>query len=116
MQRNRTLKALAILLLTMLAGIAAAPSAFALSLEQARSSGLVGETARGYIAPVKAGTPEITQLVNSVNAGRRAEYQRVAQRTGSSLEQVEILAAQKIFNQVPSGTYVQGAGGRWTRK
>jgi hypothetical protein len=90
--------------------------ASALSLEEARSSGLVGETARGYIAPVQAPTPEVTQLVNQINAGRRTEYDRIARSTGTPIEQVEQRAAQKIYDQLPRGTYVQAAGGRWTRK
>ncbi len=98
----------------LIAGIVA-PAA-ALDLEEARARGLVGETARGYIAPVQAPTPEVTQLVNQVNAGRRAEYQRIARTTGTSLEAVEVSAAQKIFRQLPPGTFVQATGGSWSRK
>ena len=93
-----------------------APPALALSLEEARMGGLVGETARGYVAPVQAPTPEVTALVNRINGRRRAEYDRIARSTGTPLEQIEQRAAQKIYEQLPSGTYVQAAGGRWTRK
>ena len=98
------------------AGLLAASPAAAISLDQARAQGLVGETARGYIAPVQSATPEVTQLVNQVNAGRRAEYQKVSQRNGLPVDQVEILAAQKLLGSLPRGTYVQGTDGRWTRK
>ena len=105
------------LLATAFLGILAALGpALAISLEEARAKGLVGETARGYIAPVQSPTPEVTQLVKQVNSGRRAEYQRIAQATGSSLEAVEVSAAQKLAGQVPRGTHLQGAGGQWTRK
>ena len=97
-------------------GLLVALPASAITLEQARSQGLIGETARGYVAPVKPASPDVTQLVNQVNAGRRAEYQKISQRTGSTLDQVEALAAQKLFGQLPSGTYIQGIDGRWARK
>lgn len=97
-------------------GIAAGPTAAqGLDLDDARSQGLVGETARGYVAPVKAATPAVTALVNKVNAARRAEYEKVARQNGTQLSDVEVLAARKILDRVPSGTYVQGSGG-WARK
>lgn len=114
MCRHRlSLRSLAGVLLVL--GLLASP-AFALTLEEARTGGLIGETARGYVAPVQAPTPEVTALVNRINGGRRAEYDRIARNTGTPLEQVEQRAAQKIYEQLPRGTYVQAAGGRWTRK
>jgi len=93
-----------------------AVAAWALELNEARSRGLVGETPRGYIAPVQSPTPEVSALIDRINGGRRAEYQRVAEQTGTRLQQVEALAAQKIIRQLPPGTYVQGNDGRWGRK
>lgn len=94
-----------------------AGGALALSLDEARARGLVGETPRGYIAAVQSSpSPEVSALVSRVNAGRRSEYQRVAESTGSTLRQVEALAAQKIIRQLPPGSYVQGDNGRWGTK
>jgi len=107
-----------ILACTLIAALASGlgpAAAQGLQLDQARAQGLVGETARGYVAPVKAATPEVTALVNRVNAARRAEYEKVARQNGTQLSDVEVLAARKILDRVPSGTYVQGSGG-WTRK
>lgn len=107
-------------LLTAIAAIACtaflATAAYALELNEARSRGLVGETPRGYIAPVQSPSPEVSALVNRINSGRRAEYERVAGQTGSTLQQVEVLAAQKIIRQLPPGSYVQGNDGRWGTK
>tara|TARA_R110002096_G_scaffold43171_2_gene116363 strand:- start:32 stop:346 length:315 start_codon:yes stop_codon:yes gene_type:complete len=92
----------------------AAPAS-ALDLTEARSRGLVGETPQGYIAPIKTPTPEVTALVNQVNAARRDEYQSIAARTGSTLPQVETVIGQQIYKQVPNGTYLM-VGGRWQQK
>jgi len=54
-------------------------------------------------------------LVNKVNAGRRAEYQSIARRTGTSLKQVETVIGQRIYKQVPAGTFLQ-INGRWQKK
>ena len=87
--------------------------------ERASSGGLLSDGRatglREYVAPVKAATPDVTALVNRVNAARRAEYEKVARQNGTQLSDVEVLAARKILDRVPSGTYVQGSGG-WTRK
>ncbi|MFN4089028.1 MAG: YdbL family protein [Alphaproteobacteria bacterium] len=86
-----------------------------LHLRDGRAKGVVGETARGYVAPVGTPTPEITQLVNRVNAARRQRYEQVARETGTPLPDVEVLAAQKIFERLPSGAFVQSPSG-WTPK
>jgi uncharacterized protein len=90
--------------------------AIALTLQEARSRGLVGETPRGYIAPVGSPTPDVSALVNQVNAARRGHYADIAGRTGAALEQVEILTAREIRQQVPDGTYLLNPDGSWVRK
>jgi uncharacterized protein YdbL (DUF1318 family) len=89
--------------------------AFALDLGQAKSQGLVGETASGYLGVVSGGG-DVQQLVNSVNAQRRAEYQSIAQRNGTSLQAVEALAGKKAIERTPPGQYVQLPSGQWVRK
>lgn len=106
-----SLLALAALLTVLAAGPAKADS-----LDSALRSGKVGETTRGYIAPVSSPTPAITSLVNDINSRRRAEYQAIAQRNNISLGQVEALAGKRIIERAPAGTYVQDNGGGWRRK
>jgi len=109
-----------ILVFACLLAFAGAP-AFAqqdeeLRLRDGRAQGLVGETARGYVAPVAAPTPDVTQLVNRINTARRQRYEEVARQNGIPLSEVEVLAAKKIYERIPAGTNVQGASGGWTRK
>lgn len=108
--------AAAFVLAASAAGLSPAAAQEELGLRDARAQGLVGETARGYVAPVKAPTPDVTALVNRINSARRTKYEQIARQNGTQLTDVEILAAQKIIERVPSGTFVQGTGGGWTRK
>ena len=52
-------------------------SAQALTLEQARAEGRVGETLSGYLAPV-AQDADTQALVARINAARSASYQQLA--------------------------------------
>lgn len=90
--------------------------AAALTLQEARARGLVGETPRGYLAPVGSPTAEVSALVNQVNVARRSHYSEIAGRTGATLEQVEILSAREIRQNVPDGTYLLNPDGSWVRK
>lgn len=86
------------------------------ALDNALRAGTVGETTRGYIAPIGSPSPAITRLVNDINSRRRAQYQTIAKRNNISLGQVEALAGKRIIERAPGGTYVQDNGGSWRRK
>jgi len=90
--------------------------AAAISLNEARASGAVGETRSGFLAPVRGPTAEVQALIQTVNAQRRSHYQSIAQRNGLRIEEVGRLSAEKIINGLPAGAYFQGANGAWTRK
>lgn len=72
----------------------AAPS-MALDLRQAKSQGMVKETATGYLVPVKS-TDEVKALVNKINAARKVEYQKIANNRGVPLNVVEKQAGEKL--------------------
>lgn len=105
-------------ILALLAALlfAPAPPAQADALDNALRAGQVGETQRGYIAPVKRPSAAITRLVNSINSRRRAQYSAIAKRNNLSLKQVEALVGPKVIRRAPKGTYYQDAKGRWKRK
>lgn len=96
--------------------LAFAAPASAISLQAARSQGLVGETRSGFVAPVKSPSAAVRKLVNEVNAKRRSEYQRIASRNGLGVEQVGRITAEKVINGLPRGFFYQDAGGSWRRK
>jgi len=87
----------------------------AIDLQTAKAKGLVGETPTGYLAPVSSPTPEIKQLIDSINTKRKAEYQKVATQNGTSLQAVELLAGKKTNEKSAPGHYVK-IGGDWKKK
>jgi uncharacterized protein YdbL (DUF1318 family) len=89
--------------------------AFALTVEQAKQQGRVGETLSGYLAPVKKDA-ETLALVEQINIARSERYQEVAQRNHISIEDVARLAGQKLVNRAASGEYVRGINGQWMRR
>ena len=92
------------------------PPTAADELDDAKAAGQVGETPRGYIAPVGETTPAISALVDRINTARRARYQEIAEGTGSTLEQVEVVAGARVIERAPPGTFVMDASGQWLRK
>ena len=106
----------ALVALAFLIGLTSA--AFAMDLDTAKAKGLVGEQTNGYVGLVTSSAPaDVKQLVNDINARRRAAYQNVAAQTqGASLSDVEKLAAAKLIARTPSGQMVQDASGKWVRK
>lgn len=96
-------------------GMLAAFPAFALDLQQARSTGVVGETLDGYIAVVKP-SAEANALVAEVNARRRQEYGRISAANNQPIGVVSSLAAQQIINGLPAGSYYKGPDGAWKRR
>lgn len=98
-----------------LAGLAAAGPALALTLDEAKAAGRVGETPSGYVAVVENG-PGVQELVDSVNARRRTHYQEIANNEGAPLEAVELLAGARLIERAGPGEIVMDSGGNWVRK
>jgi hypothetical protein len=101
---------------TLLALLLSLP-AHALSLDDAKSQGLVGERSTGYLGIV-TGSPsaEVKQMVNDINAKRRSLYQQKAQKAGVSAEIMELRTGERLQQMAPAGEYIQDANGRWVRK
>ncbi|MFN7097115.1 MAG: YdbL family protein [Gammaproteobacteria bacterium] len=96
-------------------------AAFALSLSDAKSQGLVGEKGDGFIAAVPANvTPaqasEIQALVNSINQSRLQEYQSIAANNGASIHHVESVAGETLINLAKPGEYIMTSSGDWVKK
>lgn len=100
----------AILVIGMAAG------AWASELDDAQSQGLVGERPDGYIGAVVKGRADIDALVRDINAKRRAKYEAIAAKRGTSLADVERYVGQKLITRAAPGEYVMTPGGQWVRK
>lgn len=88
---------------------------FALSLEEAKTKGLVGEKSTGYLGAVDPANPEAQALAEEINKKRRQAYQDIARRDGASVSTVESLAGEKAIEKTRPGNYVEGPGG-WMKK
>lgn len=105
------LSRLALLLLALALG----SSAWAVSLQEAKEKGLVGETPTGYLEVI-SGNGEAKALVERVNAERRSQYAAIAKRNGTQLNAVEKLAGKKAIEKTESGHYVRLPSGEWVKK
>ena len=104
-----------LLSILLCAFLLSATPVMAIDLQTAKAKGLVGETPTGYLAPVSSPTPEIKQLIDSINTKRKAEYQKVATQNSTSLQAVELLAGKKTNEKSAPGHYVK-IGGAWKKK
>lgn len=105
------------LILTVFAMIVTTTMAFAaLSLDSAKTQGLVGERPDGMLGIVAAATPEVQALVDNTNTERLAKYQGIAAKNGTPLTQVQALAGKKLIDNTPSGQFIMNAGGGWQKK
>jgi uncharacterized protein YdbL (DUF1318 family) len=96
-------------------GVLISAQAFAMDLAQARTQGIVGETSDGYVAAVTA-SPDAGVVVSEVNARRRAEYEKISKENGQPVSVVGKVAAERIINGLPSGSYCKAPDGSWKRK
>jgi uncharacterized protein YdbL (DUF1318 family) len=94
---------------------AIALSAFALSLDEAKAKGLVGEKTNGYLGAVNASNAEAQGLVGDVNQKRRQAYEDIAKRNRTSVQAVETLAGEKAIQNTKPGNFIEGPGG-WMKK
>lgn len=92
-----------------------ASTASAISLEEAKAKGLVGEKPNGYLGVVTPSGPDVQALTNDVNQKRRQAYEEIAKRNGTPLESVESLAGEKAIQNTRPGNFVEGPSG-WLKK
>ncbi|EDP8644980.1 YdbL family protein [Salmonella bongori] len=91
------------------------PSVWALTLDEARTQGRVGETLNGYLVALK-NDAETQKLVLDINHARRASYQQLADSNHLPMDEVAKMAGQKLVERARPGEYVQGINGKWLRK
>ncbi|EBI2160635.1 DUF1318 domain-containing protein [Salmonella enterica] len=91
------------------------PSVWALTLDEARTQGRVGETLNGYLVALK-NDAETQKLVLDINHARRASYQQLADSNHLPVDEVAKMAGQKLVERARLGEYVLGINGKWMRK
>ena len=73
----------------------------------------MGERIDGYLGVVGGAPADVVQLVEQVNAERRAKYAEIAQKQGAPVEAVAQIAGKKLIEHTGPGEYVMGADGQW---
>lgn len=101
-------------LITLLSAALLSFSAWAISLDDAKNQGLVGEDSSGYLGLVVQNA-EAKAVVDEINAKRRAQYLKLAKKNNLSLAQVEALAAAKTIEKTQVGHFVE-VNGEWVKK
>ena len=103
--------------LMLLISILSVSVAIASPLSKPKADGLIGEQANGYIGLVKQNVPsDIKNLVKDVNAKRKAGYQKIAAKQGTSLSDVEKVGGNTAIEKTLRGNYIRNAGGSWRKK
>jgi len=103
--------------LALLISMMAVSVAVASALTQPKADGLIGEQANGYLGLVTQNVPaDIKKLVNEVNAKRKAGYQKIAAKQGTSLSDVEKIGGNTAIEKTLKGNYIRDASGRWRKK
>ncbi|AAZ26890.1 MULTISPECIES: YdbL family protein [Colwellia] len=90
-------------------------SAWAVTLDQAKQQGLVGEMSNGYLGVVVAST-EVSDLVDMVNKKRKDIYLNLARKNKITMQQVTKLAGEKSMAKTQPGHLIQNAEGQWVKK
>jgi len=91
--------------------------AMASPLTAPKADGLIGEQADGYIGFVASNVPvDVISLVKNTNERRKEGYQRIAQKQGTSLVEVEKVGGNTAIEKTLPGNYIRGADGVWVKK
>ena len=90
-------------------------SAWAISLDDAKQQGLVGEMPNGYLGVVVE-SAEAKSLVASVNSKRKNIYMKLARKNKITMQQVTALAGKKALAKTQSGHLIKSAAGQWVKK
>ena len=89
----------------------------ALSLDQAKSQGLVGEKLDGYLGAVmQPASAEVKNLISDINEKRKEKYSSIAKQSSTDLATVELLAGKKAIENTEPGKYIELTVGKWVKK
>ena len=104
-------------IITAILLVFAMQAAWALDIQEAKDQGLVGEARTGYIAVVKKpASADVQQLVATVNAKRKAQFEQAAKKTSATVPQVANRFYELAVQKTRPGHFYQDKNGRWKKK
>ena len=88
------------------------------TVDAAKSAGVVGEQADGFLGLVSgAADPAVRSAMAEINAGRAALYRQAAAKNGVTPEAAGAAAyLQVVQTRLKPGEYYKPSGGGWSRK
>ncbi len=90
---------------------------YALTLEEAKRQGYLGELTTGYLGLVNEGAPsEASAIAKEINVKRRLMYKEISKKQGLDLKVVESLAGKKAVAKTPSGLFYKDPQKGWIKK
>ncbi|EOV8088530.1 YdbL family protein [Providencia rettgeri] len=90
--------------------------AVAITVDEAKETGLLGETLSGYLAPINTNNQEATKLAVQINQEREKRYSEIAAKNNLKTNDVARIAGQKLVERANSGEFVRGINGQWLQK
>jgi len=95
----------------------AVQSAWAIDIHAAKDQGLVGESTTGYLAAVQSpASTEVNALIAEVNKKRKERFEMAAEKTGTTIAQVQNRFYELAVQKTHAGHYYQDSGGKWVKK
>lgn len=83
-------------------------------VDAAKASGVIGETASGYLAVVTSAPREIVNAMNEINIRRKSAYTRLAREQNLQIDVVAALTAEKVrAKKAKSGEKYLDKNGEW---
>jgi uncharacterized protein YdbL (DUF1318 family) len=90
--------------LALAGGVVPASAQNASVIEQAKTSGIIGETWEGYIGFAQTPSDQVRAEVEALNIKRRAAYTQLASQRGATVQEVALkTACQILAAKVPVG-------------
>lgn len=87
-------------------------------INAAKTKGVIGETAAGYLAETGSGSVSAAEraAMNEVNIGRKSVYTRLARDQNVQIEVVAAITGEKQLAKAKAGEKIMDASGTWTTK
>ncbi len=86
-------------------------------LDPYKAQGLVGERPDGFAGVVSSSAPaDVAAKVRQVNDARRAEYARIAQQQGTTIDAVQAVFGKKLIARTAAGQYYMNPSGQWVKR
>ncbi len=82
-------------------------------VDNAKSQGLIGETAGGYLAVIASAPRDVVNAMNEINIRRKSLYTKLARQQNIQIDVVAAVTAEKIKDKAQSGEKFLDKEGNW---